>query len=197
MLRTHRAGKGPGGFAGWGLGSTEQKGPRRVPHSWSQRAGDLTWEPSKFPGLEWMGQTPSSPLLLLPQRPSHLPLLFSPQPPSYASRTNAAGGEVALEGGDQPGSPAAFLGSSGRGNLPPLLSCSSHRALLPASRDLPGLRGPILSGLHFSSPLSPPTSYWFIGGSSRLLGHQGPPSVAGRSPSCGETVTWHLLTPPS
>ena len=44
----------------------------------SQRAGDLTWEPSKLPGLEGVGQMPSSPRLLLPQCPSRLPLLISP-----------------------------------------------------------------------------------------------------------------------
>ena len=90
----------------WGVGLRlkEQKGPRCAPHPWSQRAGDLTWEPSRLPGLEWAGQTPSSPLLLLQsgvwEGPSHLPLLIS-----------------------------------------------------PASGAL------ILSGHHFSSPFSPPTSY--------------------------------------
>ena len=52
MFRTHRAGKGPGGCGGWGLGSMEQKGPRHASHPWSQRAGDPTWELSRFPGLE-------------------------------------------------------------------------------------------------------------------------------------------------
>ena len=85
MLRTYRAGKGPGGYGGWGLGSRnrrgpgmlkEQKGPRHA-----QRAGDLTWEPSRLPGLKWVGQMPSSPLLHLRsgiwEGPSHLPLLIS------------------------------------------------------------------------------------------------------------------------
>ena len=43
---------------GVGLRLKQQKGPRRVLHLWSQRAGDLTWEPSRLPGLEWAGQTP-------------------------------------------------------------------------------------------------------------------------------------------
>ena len=73
MLRTHRAGKGPGG----GLRLKEQKGPRCVPYPLSQRAGDLTWEPSRLPGLEWAGQMPSSPLLLLLKGPFCLPLLIS------------------------------------------------------------------------------------------------------------------------
>ena len=90
------------GVWGVGLRLQEQKGPRRAPHPWSQRAGDLTWEPSRLPGLEWAGRSPSVPLPFLPEGPSHLPLLISP--------------------------------ASGV---------------------------PILSGLHFSSPLGPPTSYRF------------------------------------
>ena len=77
--------------------------------------------------------------------------------------------------------------------LPLLLDGPSHLPLLisPASGAL------ILSGLHFSSTLSPlhPTgSFW---GSSHLFGCQSPPPVAGRCPSCGETLTLHLPTPPS
>ena len=65
MLRTHRAGKGPGDCGGVGIRLKGHKGPRQAPHPWSQRAGDLTWEISRLPGLEWVGQMPSSPLLLL------------------------------------------------------------------------------------------------------------------------------------
>ena len=46
---------------GWGLGSRNRRGPG-VPPTPDVRAGDLTWEPSSLPGLEWAGQTPSSPL---------------------------------------------------------------------------------------------------------------------------------------
>ena len=60
-----QGGKRPWGLWEVGLRLKEQKGPRLVPHPWSQRAGDLTWEPSRLPGLEWVEQTPSSPLLLL------------------------------------------------------------------------------------------------------------------------------------
>ena len=75
-----RAGKG-GWVRGWGLGSTEQKGPRLAPAS----------------GLRWQ-ETP-------------------------------------------PGRPAGFLGLSGWGKRPPLLSRSSGPGgfLPPASPDLPGL----------------------------------------------------------
>ena len=55
--------KRPWGLWGVGLRLKEQKGPRCAPHPWSQRVGDLIWEPSRLPGLEWVGQMPSSPLL--------------------------------------------------------------------------------------------------------------------------------------
>ena len=47
------------------------------------------------------------------------------------------------ERGTSPGRPASFLGLSGWGKCPPLLSCSSgpRGSLPPASPDLPGLRG--------------------------------------------------------
>ena len=64
--------KRPWGLWGVGLRLKEQKGPRRAPHP-HLRAADLTWEPSRLPGLEWAVQTPSSPLLLLLDGPSRLP----------------------------------------------------------------------------------------------------------------------------
>ena len=81
MLRTHRAGKGPGDCGGWHLGSRNRRGPGMPP----------------TPGLK--GQETS------------------------------------------PGSLAGFLGSSGQGKRPPLLSCSSGLGgpLPPASPDLPSL----------------------------------------------------------
>ena len=76
-----------------GLRPKEQKGPRRAPHPWSQRAGDLTWEPSRLPGFKWVGKTLFSPLLLLLEGPSRLPLLIPTWPPSYALKD-----PVSLEG---------------------------------------------------------------------------------------------------
>ena len=75
--------KRPRGLWGVGLRLKKQKGPRHAPHPLSQRAGDLTWELSRLPGL------------------------------------------------------------GGWGECPPLVSCSSGLggSLLPASTDLPGLRG--------------------------------------------------------
>ena len=83
MLRTHRAGKGPGGCGGWGLGSRNRRGPGVPP----------------TPGLRGQGTSP--------------------------------------------GNSAGFLGSSGRGKHPPLLSCSScwglGAPLPPTSPDHPSL----------------------------------------------------------
>ena len=126
---------------GGGLRLKEQKGPRRAPHPWSQRAGDLTWEPSRLPRLEWAGPTPCSPLPVR-EGPSHLPLQFSPWPPSYAPRTNAALGEVGtLEGLGPAWQLSRLPGLSGWGKRPPLLSCSFRRApptCLSSSPQSPG-----------------------------------------------------------
>ena len=80
--------KRPWGLWGVGLRLKEQEGSRRAPHPWSQRTGDLTWEPSRLPGLEYIGQTPSPPLLScssslggpLPPASPDLPSLL-PMPP--------------------------------------------------------------------------------------------------------------------
>ena len=40
------------GAVGVGLRLKEQKGPRVPPIPGLKRAGDLTWEPSRLPGLE-------------------------------------------------------------------------------------------------------------------------------------------------
>ena len=135
MLRIHRAGKGPGGCGGVGLRLKEQKGPRPASHPWSQRAGNLTWEPSRLPGFECVGQMPSSPLLLLLEGPSHLPLLFSPQPPSYAPK-DPWDLEGALECSESAWELSRLPGPEWVRQSPsaPLL------LLPPASPDLPGLR---------------------------------------------------------
>ena len=110
MLRTHWAGKGSGRFGGCGLGSTEQKAPRNASRLWSQRVRDPTWEPSSLPGLEWVGQKPSAPLLLLwSWRSPPTCLSGSPQPPSYAPRAHAAWRGLCRLG-DRPGSSAGSPG---------------------------------------------------------------------------------------
>ena len=142
MLRTPRAGKGPGGCGGWGLGSRNRRGPGMPPPAPpSQRAGDVTWDPSRLPGLQWVGQMPSSPLLLL--RSGRAPpacLSWSPWPPSYAPRTHVAWRGLGRQGislGARQ-APHAWVGQAIalRSSLAP-----PRGPLLPASSDLPGLRG--------------------------------------------------------
>ena len=140
MLRTHRAGKGPGGCGGWGLGSTEQKGPRRAPHPWSQRAGHSPGSPAGFLGSSGWGKHPR--LLSCSSSsggpfPRASPVL--PWPPSYAPRTHAACRGL-WRTGYQPGNSAVSPARVGRANA----LCSSPvplgRPPLPASPDQPGLR---------------------------------------------------------
>ena len=151
--------KRPWGLFGVGLRLKTQKGHRHVPHPWSQRAGDLTWEPSRLPGLLWAGQLPSASLLLLLDGSSHLPLLMSSA--SLLCPQDPCGLAGALEGGYWLGSSAGCPARVG-GAIALLSSPALPReSLPPASPDLGASGAPILSGLHFSSPLSPPTSYQF------------------------------------
>ena len=100
--------------------------------------------------------------------------------------------------GDQLGSSAGSLCPSGRGSHPPLLSCSSRRAPPACISWSPWPQG-LSSCLASTSPLPsvPPHPTGSLGGSSHLLGHQGPPPAASRFPSCGEMLTRCLSTPPS
>ena len=84
--------------------------------------------------------------------------------------------------GTSPGSPAGFLGSSGWGKCPPLLSCSSclgigraptGGSLLPASPDLPGLT-PVPPG-----PTKP--GWGFGGGGYRPVSSTGSPGRVGQA----------------
>ena len=108
-----------------GLMLKEQKGPRRAPHPWPQRAGDLTWEPSRLPGLRQVGQMPSSPLLSCPSDLGGSLLPVSPDLPGLPPtppRTHTAWRGL-WRAGDQPGSSAGSLCPSGWGQSPstPLL----------------------------------------------------------------------------
>ena len=157
--------KMPWGMWGVGLRLKEQTGPRCAFHPWSQGAGDLTWEPSKLPGLQWVGQMPSFPLLLLwSGRAPPLCLCWSPRPPSYAPK-DLCGLEGSLEGRGLVWELSRLPCLSGWGNHPLLLSCSSWTAPPACHSWSPQPQGShrpsILSGLHFSSPLSPPMSYQF------------------------------------
>ena len=147
--------KALGAVGNWGLGSRNRRGTGVPPHTWSQRVGDLTWEPSRLPGLEWVRQTVSSPLLLLLswralpvlEGPSRLPLLFSPRPSSYAPRTHVAWRGL-WRAGDWPGSSAGSWARVVRANALRSFVAPPGGPLLPTSPDLPGLRG--------ASPVWPP-----------------------------------------
>ena len=72
MLRTHRAGKGPGGCEGWGLGSTEQKGPQD-PHSLEGASEGIGPGPraQQTSRADWAGETLGAlPPILAPEGPS-------------------------------------------------------------------------------------------------------------------------------
>ena len=186
MLKTHRAGKGPGDCGRWDLGSRNIRGPGVTPTPGLRGQGTSPGSPAGFLGLSGQGKHP--PLLsfsysLWSGKAPPTCLSSSPQPPSYAPRTNAAGREgwalvdrgpawelsrlpVPEWAGQSPSTPLLLL-LDGPSCLPLLISLASG--------------APILSGLHFSSPLSPPTSYWFT------LGFLSSP-WASESPTSGRQV---------
>ena len=186
------------GIGGGGVRLKEQKGPRHSPHPWSRREGDLTWEPSRLPGLEWAGQMPSSPLLLLPEGPSHLPLLISPASLLYPQDQCGQGGGVALEGRGPAWELSRLTVLEWAGQTPSLLSSFSQRVPLACLSWSPQPQERQSCLASTSPPLSvPPHPTCSLWGSSHLLGRQSPPPVADRHPSCGEMLTPHLSTPPS
>ena len=116
MLRTHRAGKGPGGCGQWGLGPRSRRGSG-CPPPWSQRAGDSPRSPAGFLGSSAQGRYPPllscssglggplppaspdlsclrdadlvwSPLLLPPQSPCILLVHFGVSPDSLGVRVS-------------------------------------------------------------------------------------------------------------
>ena len=127
MLMTHRAGKGPGGCGGWGLGSRNRRGPGVPSASGLRGQGTSPGSPAGFLGSSGRDKCP--PLLSCssglggPLPPSSLDL---PRLPLMPPRTHAAWRWL-WRAGDQPGSSAGSLGWSGWDNHPPLLSHSSWR----------------------------------------------------------------------
>ena len=83
---------------------------------------------------------PFTPLLLLWQGPSHLPLLVSPWPPSYAPK-DPRGLDAALEVGSQLGSSAGSPDQVGQVIALHSSPALPGQSLPPASPDLPSLRG--------------------------------------------------------
>ena len=154
MLRTHRAGKGPGGQWGWGLGSTEQKGHRHAHRLWSQRVGEPT---SRLPGLKWVGQIPSAPLLLLPSWRAPPTCLSCSLPASLLHPQDQPGLEGTSESvgpGPRAGqtSPADSAGEM-LGVLPP---DPSPRGSLQAWEPLPNSEPPLRGASPVRPPLLPP-----------------------------------------
>ena len=122
--------KRPWGLWGVGLRLKDQKGLRCALHPWSQRAGDLTWEPSRLPGLEGGGKRPPllscSSSLSRPLPPASPDLFGPPAMPPKPMQARGRGGPWSA--GDQLGSSAGSKGLSGWGYHPPLLSHSSQMA---------------------------------------------------------------------
>ena len=137
-----------------GLRLKAQKGPRRAPHPWSPRAGYLTSEPSRLPGLTWAGQTLSSPVPPLWEGPSCLPLLISPVSLLWPQGPTRPGGGL----GSQEAPRARESGA-----VALCFSPTPPRWLLPpASPDLPSLPpmppGPTHSGGGFGGGYQPGSS---------------------------------------
>ena len=141
MVRTYRAGKGPGRYWGWSLSSTEQKGPWHASHL--RERGTPPGSLAGFLGLSGRVYAfHSSPAPLVLEGLSHLRsppnLLFSPSflsmPPGPTGPGGGFGGW-----GTRHGSSAGFPGQSGWGQCLPLLSRSFGPGgpLLPASPVLP------------------------------------------------------------
>ena len=83
--------KALGGMGVWGLDLMEQKGPRCASHFWSESRGPhLVAEQASQVQVGKANALCASPAPLVLEGPSLLLLLFSPRPPSYSPRTNAA-----------------------------------------------------------------------------------------------------------
>ena len=130
---------------------------------WPWRAEDQVQDLSRLTGPEWEGEMPSlPPLILRSQRALPCPpLLFSPRLPPMPLRPTRPGGAL---GGRRtwPRSPAGFPGPDWAGEMLGMLPPDppSPRGSLQAWEPLPAPSHPsgvpVLSGLHFSSPLTSP-----------------------------------------
>ena len=174
MLRTQRAGKGPGGCEGWSLGSRNRRGTDVPPTPGLRGHGTSPGSPAGFLGLSGWGKRP--PLLscssgLGSGRAPPACLSLSPWPPSYAPRTHVAwrGEEGPWRVGDQPrssaGSPARVGQAIALHSSPTL----PGESLPPASPDLSGLRGTYLVWPPLLLPLRSP----YV-----LLVHSGVPPIS-------------------
>ena len=91
------------------------------------------WELSRFPGLEWVGQSPSTPFPLLLEGPSCLPLLISPASllcPQYLCGPDRALGCGGTSLGAQQAPQPEWARRSPSAPLPPFPESPSHLPLL-------------------------------------------------------------------
>ena len=194
MLRTHWAGKGPGGW-GVGLRLNAAGGAQECLRPW--RAEGQVWDPSRLSGPEWAGEMlgafspPTNPLIL--EGPYPLASLLPP-PPSYAPRTSVAwrwpwrAEDPAREPSRLPG--ANWAGQT-LGTLPPPQHpslCRSLQAWAPLPSPSHPSGAPVLSSLHFSSPLTAPHILPSCSGVPPIfLGIEVPHHSVAAALGCGET----------
>ena len=126
MLRTHRAGKGPGVCGGWGLDSRNGRGPGVPPTPGLRGRRTSPGSPAGFLGSSGWGKALfSSPALEVWDGPSHLPLLISPASLLCPQDPRSLDGALWRRGAGLGAQQAPGL--SAPGNRPPLLSSSSQR----------------------------------------------------------------------
>ena len=195
MLRTHRAGKGPGGCGGWPLGSRNRRGPGMPP----------------TPGLRGQGTSPGSPLAFLDSSgwgkcSSHLGGPLPPASPDLPSlpamppRTYVACRGL-WRAGDQPESSADSPRPSGwaialSASLPLLISLAS----LLCPQDPRGLDGPLWQGYWLGSSAASPARVGqaiALHSSPALPGEPLPPASPDLPGLRGADPVWFpLLLPP-
>ena len=171
--------------------------PPRTHTAWRRlwRAGDRPGSSARSLCPSVLGNRP--PLIFRSSRRAPPACLsWSPQPPSCASRTQAAWMGLWSGGTGLGAQQAPWPEWARRSPFAPLPLFPESPSRLPLLVSLAS-GAAILSGLHFSSTLRPLHPTDLLWGSSCLPGHQSPPPVAGRSPNCGETLTPWLPTLPS
>ena len=139
MLRTHRAGKCPGGCGGWGLGSRNRRGPGVPPIPGLRGQGTSSGSTAGFLGSSEWGKRPSllscSSYLGGPLPPASPDL---PNLPPMLARTYAAWRGLWRAGG-QPGSLAGTCAQVGGAVTLGSSPAPPGWLLPPASPDLPSL----------------------------------------------------------
>ena len=173
-------------------------GPRQPVGAPEGRVPDL--KPRRLPGAERVGETPAAPPLILRSLPVHLSssppsLPLTPLGPMRPRRSSEGGG---------PGQGAlqASRALTGWGNARHAPPWSSEPPRVPPGVGTLPPSQPLWGRQSYPASTSPPPSLpprpaRSLGGSSHLLGCQGPPTSVRRRPSCGETQTPRPPPPPS